>query len=89
MIRQNLNPEFHLTYEWWDVSVDDELKVKVYDKDFGPQSDDFLGELHISISNIAKSVGDDGCPGVQRCWYKLKDVEHGEIELLTRFVPFT
>lgn len=64
------------------------LKLKVYDKDFGPQSDDFMGELYLSISDIARSVDADGCPGIKRQWYQLQNVEHGEIELFTRFVPF-
>lgn len=88
VVPQNLNPDFFITFNWRHITTDDRLKLKVYDKDYGLQYDDFLGQLHIPIGDIANSVDAQGNAGVWKDWFVLDDIEHGDVELMLRFVPF-
>eukprot|EP00803_Ostreobium_quekettii_P009566 evm.model.scf_3085.1 EVM.evm.TU.scf_3085.1 scf_3085:3220-3696(+) len=89
VVQDSLNPVYNETFEFFDpraghcVTTDDELKVKVYDKD--ALSDDFLGRQDLPISDII-----DSCRSTGTCrrWYRLEDIKHGEIELKIEFIPF-
>ncbi|CAD7701174.1 unnamed protein product [Ostreobium quekettii] len=90
VVPTSLSPVYNEKFEFFDprpghcVTTDDELKVKVYDKD--TLSDDFMGRQDIPISDIVDTCRSNG---VCRKWYPLEDTKSGEVELKIEFIPFT
>ncbi|XP_076869937.1 extended synaptotagmin-1 [Brachyhypopomus gauderio] len=78
VIKENLNPTWNEMYEVVLASASDsEVLIEVYDKDI--DKDDFLGRLHISLSEIIQAQYTDQ-------WFTLNDVKHGRVHLVLEWL---
>lgn len=84
VISATCDPEFHVTFEFFDVPISEMMHFSVFDRDFASK-DDPLGTLEISVRQLASKTT-DLVPGSVRQWFPLKGVEHGEIQLKMQYI---
>ncbi|XP_048856213.1 uncharacterized protein esyt1b isoform X1 [Brienomyrus brachyistius] len=78
VIKENLNPTWNELYEVvLTKAPGQEIQFELFDKDL--DSDDFLGRLKVSLSDIISSRYSDK-------WYTLTDVKSGRIHLVLEWV---
>lgn len=85
VIKECLNPDFNVTYSFFDVSSKDILDIEVYDKDFGSK-DDFLGSYVLCIEDLKKAVYKDDDEGVVRECKDLQGIDMGQIYVYIRYI---
>lgn len=68
VVKKNLNPEWHETFELLVTDVNDVLKVSVFDSDL-IGSDDLIGHTLLPLSELVGLEGDDAAPK----WHDITD----------------